>query len=102
MNLWIRSQDKKLLIPINNALYIPQSRTGENFGIFYKDIMLGYYTKERALEVLDEIHSLLNPIIKYNQNIPIETIQDRIYQLKQYTDIKIHELSTCVYEMPKE
>ena len=59
MNLWIRNQDKKLLIPINNALYIPQSRTGENFGIFYKDIMLGYYTKEeRALEVLDEIQNM--------------------------------------------
>ena len=72
MNLWIRSQDKKLLIPINNALYIPQSRTGENFGIFYKDIMLGYYTKEeRALEVLDEIQKIFYNNQKFINNVVV-------------------------------
>lgn len=60
MNLWVRSQDKNKLVPINDELYIPNSRTGEDFGIFYKDKMLGYYkTKERAIEVLDEIQKLL-------------------------------------------
>lgn len=72
MNLWIRNQDKKLLIPINNALYIPQSRTGENFGIFYKDIMLGYYTKEeRALEVLDEIQKIFYNNQKFINNVVV-------------------------------
>ena len=60
MNLWVRSQDKNKLVPINDELYIPNSRTGEDFGIFYKDKMLGYYkTKERVIEVLDEIQKLL-------------------------------------------
>lgn len=88
MNLWIRSQDRKILIPIDNALYIPQSRTGENFGIFYKDIMLGYYTKEeRTLEVLDEIQRLIEDL--------------------QYIGYAIEKEKFCgyrpnVYEMPKE
>lgn len=60
MNLWVRSQNKTKLVPINDELYIPNSRTGEDFGIFYKDKMLGYYkTKERALEVLDEIQNYI-------------------------------------------
>lgn len=63
MNLWVRSQDKNKLVPINDELYIPNSRTGEDFGIFYKDKMLGYYkTKERAIEVLDEIQDKINLI----------------------------------------
>ena len=88
MNLWIRSQDRKILIPIDNALYIPQSRTGENFGIFYKDIMLGYYTKEeRTLEVLDEIQRLIEDL--------------------QYIGYAIEKEKFCgyrpnVYEMQKE
>lgn len=60
MNLWVRSQDKNKLVPINDELYIPNSRTGEDFGIFYKDKMLGYYkTKERAIKVLDEIQNFM-------------------------------------------
>lgn len=78
MKLWIRSQDKMKLIPINDELYIPNSRTGEDFGIFYRETMLGYYkTKERTLEVLDEIHNYMN------------------------FDIKL-KLGTCIYEMPEE
>lgn len=84
MNLWVRSQDKNKLVPINDELYIPNSRTGEDFGIFYKDKMLGYYkTKERALEVLDEIQNMLYIGLHTNNN-----------QLAGTTSI--------VYEMPKE
>lgn len=90
MNLWIRSQDKKLLIPINNALYIPQSRTGENFGIFYKDIMLGYYTKEeRALEVLNEIELALGcKRTAFNNTIVFVNVLENV--------------NSMVYEMPEE
>ena len=64
MELWVRSQDKMNLVQIkqininyqNNkqviANYIPE--TYENSGEYYE--LLGTYkTKERALEVLDEI-----------------------------------------------
>ena len=68
MNLWVRSQDKTNLVKIrqislnyqNNkqiiANYIPDFYP--NSGEYYE--LLGTYkTKERALEVLDEIQDLL-------------------------------------------
>ena len=97
MNLWIRSQDKKALIPINKMLTISCS------SMFYDGIILGVYkTEQRALEILDEIQNILKPKIIYNQSNPIETMNDAIYQIKQDVDMKIQELSTYVYEMPKE
>ena len=63
MSLWIRSQDKEKLVKINSLQY------GEYQGTHYingycinevDNIDLGIYaTKERALEVLDEINDLL-------------------------------------------
>lgn len=71
MELWIRSQDKKNLVKIrqislnyqNNkqiiANYMPELY--ENSGEYYE--LLGTYkTKERALEVLDEIQNKINLI----------------------------------------
>lgn len=68
MNLWIRSQDKMNLVKIrqislnyqNNkqiiANYIPELY--ENSGEYYE--LLGTYkTKERAIEVLDEIQNYI-------------------------------------------
>lgn len=68
MNLWVRSQDKMNLAKIrqislnyrNNKLiianYMPDSF--ENSGEYYE--LLGTYkTKERAIEVLDEIQAYL-------------------------------------------
>lgn len=86
MDLWIRSQDKMNLVQIkqininyqNNkqviANYIPE--TYENAGEYYE--LLGTYkTKERALEVLDEIEDLMRSL--------------------NSSDLKI-----IIYEMPKE
>ena len=76
MNLWIRSQDKKILTPINEKLEIvigkyvkstiSEYRSKQFYEIYYKDNKLGeYLTKERALEVLDEIqnHTILNQCV---------------------------------------
>ena len=86
MNLWVRSQDKTNLVKIrqislnyqNNkqiiANYIPDFYP--NSGEYYE--LLGTYkTKERAIEVLDEIQEYMN------------------------FDIKL-KLETCIYEMPVE
>ena len=55
MVLWVRSQDKKALIPINKMI------TNTCEVLFYDGIILGTYeTKERALEVLDEIQDYIN------------------------------------------
>lgn len=86
MNLWVRSQDKMNLVKIrqislnyqNNkqiiANYIPELY--ENSGEYY-EILGTYKTKERALEVLDEIQEYINFNIKL-------------------------KLETCIYEMPED
>lgn len=83
MNLWVRSQDKTNLVKIrqislnyqNNkqiiANYIPDFYP--NSGEYYE--FLGVYkTKERAIEILDEIQDLL-------QNAYIENANKIVYQM---------------------
>lgn len=105
MNLWVRSQDGMKLVPINSELYIPNSRTGEDFGIFYKDKMLGYYkTKKRALEVLDEIQNILSPkYILDSSSITTDNswVENGIIMQLYNTNAEIKELSTYVYQMPE-
>lgn len=65
-----------------------------------------YKTKERALEVLDEIQSIISPKI----NIVSHKISEK--RIKDFSrdvliepiinDIQLKETSTYVYEMPKE
>lgn len=67
MELWIRSQDKEKLIKSENLKY--------GFGIYGHiilngEIILGKYeTKERALEVLDEIEDLMASLCDSNFKI---------------------------------
>lgn len=118
MEIWIRSQDKKTLQKVNK-LYATTYSEEAGYGIYdlsYDDlediddcdVPLGFYkTKERALEVLDEIQDILKPRtitkfkneLKYNEDkelkttyTPFETVENTEFQ----------ELSTYVYEMPKE
>ena len=111
MELWIRSQDKSSIVKVDNlyvsignyiCYYVEKGK--EASGTYYRPSgELGRYkTKKRALEILDEIQNILKPKIIYNQSNPIETMSDSIYQIKQDVDMKIQELSTYVYEMPKE
>ena len=96
MELWIRSQDKNCLIPINDIISVFQE------SVFYKGIILGQYkTKERALEVLGEIHKILKPqlIIKDSGKI-IGSFDGTI--IREGANYELKELSTYVYEMPKE
>ena len=88
MELWIRSRDKmKLTRVIDIGIFEEQ----EGYTIYYDDSidnMLGTYaTKERALEVLDEIQRLITDL--------------------QFMSYAIDSSSFCsyrpnVYEMPKE
>lgn len=82
MDLWIRSQDKKALIPINKMLTISCS------SIFYDGLILGVYKKEqRALEVLDEIQKKINLInLGHDFGSPMVDLKNPSY----------------IYEMPKE
>lgn len=90
MELWIRSQDRRVLVKVDNIFL---NANYENKMICCNDngetVDLGHYeTKERALEVLDEIQEKLM-IRKVNETSGIE------YILCQ-------DLVPIIYEMPKE
>ena len=71
MELWIRSQDKKLLMKSTELRY---NQKKEDYSILAYDTkgdyrLLGIYkTKERAIEVLDEIQDLLQNAYVGNAN----------------------------------
>ena len=113
MNLWVRSQDKTNLVKIrqislnyqNNkqiiANYIPDFYP--NSGEYY-EFLGAYKTKERAIEILDEIQSLLQPTIEYKPIVQEEYNPAYTYKhfVKVDDNIEIKELSTFVYQMPAE
>ena len=99
MELWIRSQEKNIFEKVNK-LYVSTYNEEEGYGIYDLiaddiddcDTPLGFYkTRERALEVLDEIHQRLINL----QYIEI-TGADYISNQMKKNGID------CVYEMPKE
>ncbi len=108
MKLWIRSQNREQLSK-PNKLYVKilneeryEILSGEGFYV------LGTYkTKERALEVLDEIQKLLMPKMIYHTN-NVEFIPD--YQtttggklVSKNDDSKMEYMNMpIVYSMPKE
>ena len=112
MELWIRSQDKENLVKTINKIglhYLNKNMIIANYqpdfvgtqGEYYEKLGT-YKTKERALEVLDEIQNILKPTIKikyeYDDNQPIMN-GEWLKSLKK--ESKIEELSTYVYEMPE-
>lgn len=110
MELWIRSQDKTRLIKVSNVQYTYRKgdlysdvRGKHYIGTYYDNLeILGEYaTKERTLEVLDEIQKTLKPqlIIKDSGKI-IGSFEDTI--IREGATYELKELSTYVYEMPLE
>ena len=98
MELWIRSQDRMTICKCNN-IYIDDEWVNP---YYIKDdiLTLGKYsTKERALEVLDEIQNILKVKNMYEY--------DRELVLKSWQNIKKEQVEIVrqqmsVYEMPKE
>ena len=106
MELWVRSQDKEALMKINNGILYHETDNRNCIVVkespSYYHIIGEYKTKERALEILDEIQNLLQPKIIYTQKEPIETFELGVYQLKQDVDMKFQEINRIIYEMPQE
>lgn len=102
MNLWVRSQDKECLTNISNIQYIYKNNM-HGLGTYYDNLkILGTYkTKERALEILDEIQNILKPqlIIKNSGKI-IGSFEDTL--VREGATYELKELSTFVYQMPKD
>ena len=103
MELWIRSQDKESIIKIENISidsenYIIGNLISDDNKSICDYWRLGHYeTKERALEVLDEIQSII--IGKYMCNINLE---EAFSKIGNEEDIAKLLKQMAVYEMPKE
>lgn len=115
MELWIRSQDKTRLIKVSNVQYTYRKgdlysdvRGKHYIGTYYDNLeILGEYaSKERALEVLDEIQNILKPkyILDTSSIKPVGNFYEENGVIFQNYDAnaKIEELSTFVYEMPED
>jgi len=95
MELWVRSQDKEILVKVNNLslIFSNKDETCEIINSFedHQYWELGTYkSKERALEVLNEIQEHL---LKMGEN---EILTDKIGIMN---GIKHYGI---IYEMPKE
>ena len=109
MDLWIRTQKRLDIFKVNNVQIM-----GCDIYTYTADgnYTLGEYdSTDRALEVLDEIQKLITPqIVSLLNNIK----EGKNYNLNELTNVyayslglpkpelEIKELSTVVYEMPKE
>ena len=103
MELWIRSQNKEILAKIINFSVVEYKDEFRIVG-FSADEMdesdLGNYkTKERALEVLDEIQSILNlkDMYKYDRELVLKS-----WENVDEKKVKIVRQQMSVYEMPEE
>lgn len=87
MDLWIRSQDKMTLKKIID-LSISQNLFTNEYTILCNHNVFGdYATKERALEVLDEIQKKINLVcLGHDFGSPMIDLKNPTY----------------IYEMPKE
>ena len=104
MELWVRSQDRLSLEKVDLIVV-------NGSDVFSQDAIIGTYdTCERALEVLDEIQSILRPkgIIKFNGFISQETAKeikrkyDNQYLIFSENMELLQQVETYVYEMPQE
>lgn len=110
MELWIRSQNRKQLFNIKDIEIDDIDYEKIDIKTAFGEILGTYKTKERALEVLDEIHKLLQPkgIIKFKGLLDLETIKkvkedfENKYLVFGNNVEYFEEPKTIVYEMPKE
>lgn len=98
MELWVRSQDKEIIFKVKSMFY-STNEENEHFirTIIVSDIHNGivtlgqYSTKERALEVLDEIqYQIKNMYILENCKLPKKSCIERRLAMDNFN----------IYEMP--
>jgi hypothetical protein len=106
MELWVRSQDKTTLSKIINFKIEGRQVIGNTKEDNW-DICLGTYkSKERALEILDEIQNILKPVIittEYECDIKDNPRDKTHFNLEMKPEkTEIQQITSYVYEMPEE
>ena len=115
MDLWIRSQDRQTLKKINTEIYLKSGLSDYALGDVYFLVSGGtnlgeYKTKERALEVLDEIHNIIKPkgILKFDMMLSNKEMNqikkdfNNEYMIFDRNVEIVQEPATYVYQMPEE
>ena len=108
MELWVRSQDKRILIKVYNV-FLNANYDNKRISTYDGDsnTTLGEYkTKERALEVLDEIEKLIKPITIFQNcqvdKSTIEKIKEIGYCMVNDDDARVEQISQAFYQMPEK
>lgn len=94
MELWIRSQDKEILVKANELwimdnqiwMEVPFYENHKRIGLTitgHNHKLAQYKTKERAIEVLDKIQETLMLCIKSNNNEHLVGTSCYVYQMPQ-------------------
>lgn len=87
MTLWILSQDKDILTPINKPILVNGS------GIVCDALFLGMYkSRERAMEVLKEIKDMMS--IKFEFNDRYDVVDLQLKGLMVSNMVKVFEMPT--------
>ena len=91
MNLWIRSQDRRILQKVDNIFLNANYENKRICSLVddYEVELATYETKERALEVLDEIQAILSPKLK-------------TMLTKDGLNVEVIDKNYDVYQMPEK
>lgn len=106
MELWIRSQDKEVLTRVVDIWKdVNKNEIWSKSSFAIKNCLGVYKTKERALEVLDEIEKLIKPITIFQNcqvdKSTIEKIKETGYYMVN-NDARIEQISQVFYQMPEK
>jgi hypothetical protein len=104
MELWVRSQNKETLAKVDN-LNIDK----DDYSIYaqaqtYQIVFGTYKSKERALQILDEIQNILKPkmIVNTYKVEQAELCDGTQFIQPKLDDIQVQNATSYVYEMPEE
>lgn len=101
MELWIRTQDKETILKTDRLDYDFSDGHHRIMANTFETLIAEYKTKERALEVLDEIHKcIIDKEVLHGCNNLLALIDKS--SLKNAEKIIDRTEKIAVYEMPKE
>lgn len=118
MELWVRSQSKRHLAKITNINVTPANINGvQKYSIIgdFESLLGTYDTKQRCLEILDEIQNLISDsgktLVTLKNDFDMRDYDELLYELEknkiavvsQVENAQVFPLQTnIVYQMPEK